>query len=93
VAAPSNAAASPGNAGGGSATLLDITEPTRPVFATIPVPDPDNRFAHETDLESIEGDLQAFGTSLCPGQLPRSAVDGRRPGSHHPPNANLLRTR
>ena len=45
----------------GSATLLDITEPARPVFATIPVPGPGRRLAYETDLESIEGDLRAFG--------------------------------
>jgi 3',5'-cyclic-AMP phosphodiesterase len=49
---------------GGSATLLDITEPARPVFATIPVPDPGSRLAYETDLESIEGDLRAFGIPM-----------------------------
>jgi hypothetical protein len=49
---------------GGSATLLDITEPTRPVFATIPMPGPGSRLAYETDLESIEGDLRAFGIPM-----------------------------
>ena len=49
---------------GGSATLLDVTEPARPVFATIPVPGSDSRLAYETDLESIEGDLRAFGIPL-----------------------------
>jgi len=49
---------------GGSATLLDITEPARPVFATIPMPGPGSRLAYETDLESIEGDLRAFGIPM-----------------------------
>jgi 3',5'-cyclic-AMP phosphodiesterase len=46
---------------GGSATLLDLTQPARPVFATIAPPDRDSRLAYETDLESIERDLRIFG--------------------------------
>lgn len=46
---------------GGSATLVDLTQPARPVFATIPVPDRDSRLAYQTDLQSLEPDLQAFG--------------------------------
>lgn len=49
---------------GGSATLLDLTQPARPVFATIPLPGRDSRLAYETDLESIEGDLRAFGIPI-----------------------------
>lgn len=52
---------------GGSATLLDLAEQARPVFATIPVPGPGSRLAYETDLESIEGDLRAFGIPGCAG--------------------------
>jgi hypothetical protein len=47
---------------GGSATLVDLTEPARPVFATISAPDRDSRrLACHTNLQSIEADLQAFG--------------------------------
>jgi Icc protein len=49
---------------GGSATLLDVTEPARPVFATIPVPGRHSRLAYQTDLESMEGDLRAFGIPI-----------------------------
>jgi hypothetical protein len=49
---------------GGSATLLDLTQPARPVFATIAPPDRDSRLAYETDLESIEGNLRVFGIPI-----------------------------
>jgi Icc protein len=49
---------------GGSATLVDLTQPAQPVFATIPGPGRDSRLAYQTDLEAIEGDLRVFGIPL-----------------------------